>query len=79
MTVGLATGTVVAGHIGSPRRLDFTVIGDAVNLAHRLQGAAMPGRILLDHETYVRAGSPAAGRLEAKIKGREAPVTVYEL
>jgi class 3 adenylate cyclase len=79
LTVGLATGTVVAGHIGSPRRLDFTVIGDAVNLAHRLQGAAMPGRILLDHETYVRAGSPAAGRLEAKIKGREAPVTVYEL
>ncbi len=79
LTVGLATGHVVAGHIGSPRRLDFTVIGDAVNLAHRLQSAAMPGRTLLDHATYSRAGSPAAGRLEAKIKGRDAPITVYEL
>jgi class 3 adenylate cyclase/PAS domain-containing protein len=79
LTVGLATGSVVAGHIGSPRRMDFTVIGDAANLAHRLQSAAMPGRILLDQTTYTRAGSPAAGRLEAKIKGIKSPVTVYEL
>jgi class 3 adenylate cyclase/putative methionine-R-sulfoxide reductase with GAF domain len=80
ISVGLATGEVVAGHIGSTRRLDYTVIGDAVNLASRLQSAAPPSATYCDETTYVRAGLDLRGeRLQAKIKGREDLVTVYRL
>lgn len=79
MKIGLASGIVVAGHLGSPRRMDYTVIGEAVNLANRLQSATTPGHTLCDASTYERAGSPKATRLEALIKGRDAPLTVYEI
>jgi adenylate cyclase len=79
MKIGLASGIVVAGHLGSPRRMDYTVIGEAVNLANRLQSVTTPGRTLCDATTYERAGSPRATRLEALIKGRDAPLTVYEI
>ncbi len=80
ISVGLATGDVVAGHIGSTRRLDYTVIGDAVNLASRLQSAAPPCATYCDETTYLRSGLALHGeRLQAKIKGREELVTVYRL
>ncbi len=80
ISVGLATGDVVAGHIGSTRRLDYTVIGDAVNLASRLQSAAPPAATYCDETTYLRSGLQLpAERLQAKIKGRDDLVTVYRL
>jgi class 3 adenylate cyclase/putative methionine-R-sulfoxide reductase with GAF domain len=80
ISVGLATGDVVAGHIGSTRRLDYTVIGDAVNLASRLQSAAPPSATYCDETTYLRSGLELRGeRLQAKIKGRDELVTVYRL
>ncbi len=80
ISVGLATGDVVAGHIGSTRRLDYTVIGDAVNLASRLQSAAPPAATYCDETTYLRSGLNLRGeRLQAKIKGRDDLVTVYRL
>jgi adenylate cyclase len=80
ISVGLATGDVVAGHIGSTRRLDYTVIGDAVNLASRLQSAAPPSATYCDETTYLRSGLNLPGeRLQAKIKGRDDLVTVYRL
>ncbi len=81
ISVGLATGDVVAGHFGSLRRMDYTVIGDAVNLANGLQAAAPPGAIYCDEETILRAGLIArpVQRLEARIKGRDELVTAYAI
>jgi adenylate cyclase len=80
ISVGLASGDVVAGHIGSTRRMDYTVIGDAVNLASRLQSAAPASATYCDETTYLRSGLQLpAERLQAKIKGRDDLVTVYRL
>jgi adenylate cyclase len=52
MGVGITTGEVVVGHIGSERRVDYTAVGSAVNLAARLQAVAGPGQILITRPTY---------------------------
>ncbi len=79
ISVGLATGDVVAGHFGSAERMDYTVIGDAVNLASGLQTAAPAGAIYCDEATIAAAGtvSHPMQRLATRIKGREDLVTAY--
>ncbi len=79
--VGLASGACVAGAIGARKRMEYTVIGDAVNLASRLAGLARAGQVLCDEPTYARAGRPAGSEpLEpAKVKGKNRPVAVFSL
>lgn len=83
MGVGVNHGEVVVGNIGSTRRMEFTVIGDPVNLASRLEGTTKEFRcdILIGEEVHplIRGAFllRPAGRIQ--VKGRSKPVTVYEV
>ena len=50
--IGITSGPVVAGNVGSERRMDYAVVGDSVNVAARLQASAGPGQILVDEATH---------------------------
>lgn len=81
--IGLSTGEVVIGSIGSDTARSFTVMGDAVNQASRIEAAnkVYGTRLLLDSETFDLAGSSIEGRLidEVTVAGRLEPLRIYEL
>jgi adenylate cyclase len=79
--IGINTGSAVAGNIGSPRRLDYTVVGDAVNTAQRLMTNAAGGQILVAESTAKKLGkSFHLERLpEMKVKGRSEAVAVFSV
>lgn len=81
VSIGVTVGEAVVGYIGNERALNYTAIGDTVNLAKRLQEAAKPGQILMDDRMVERLGSKARGRAigEINMKGRQAITKVYEL
>jgi class 3 adenylate cyclase/ActR/RegA family two-component response regulator len=77
--IGLSTGTVAAALLGSEERMEYTVVGDTVNLAERLQQWGRAGETVLSEPTYAAlAGPPDVDELApATVKGREAPVRAY--
>jgi class 3 adenylate cyclase/tetratricopeptide (TPR) repeat protein len=79
MRVGICTGEVVVGSIGERLKDEFVVVGDTVNLASRLQGAAPEGGTLIDHDTKRRIGG--IFEIQAldpiRLKGVAEPVKVY--
>lgn len=79
--IGVSAGEAVAGTVGTEDRMEYTVIGDSVNLAARLESNAKPGQILISHRTYeaVREDVNARSLGPIRVKGKEEVVEVYEV
>ncbi|MGH2593250.1 MAG: adenylate/guanylate cyclase domain-containing protein [Anaerolineae bacterium] len=79
--IGIAGGDAVVGNIGAWRSMNYTVIGDCVNLARRLQENARGGQILVDGWTYQRIQDKVLVRSlgEMHVKGRSGRLPVFEL
>lgn len=79
--IGVNSGEVVAGPIGSPLHREYTVIGSEVNLAARIEAQSLRGQVLIGESTYrlardhILVGMPS----RVMVKGRRAAVTLYEL
>ncbi|MFI5185315.1 MAG: adenylate/guanylate cyclase domain-containing protein [Chitinophagales bacterium] len=83
VSIGINSGEMISGNIGSAnlRRLDYTVIGDAVNTAQRLQSAAKEGQIIISESSYqlVKESFNCRKVGEANLKNKSNPATIYEV
>lgn len=78
---GIHTGMAVVGNVGSPDLMDFTAVGDTVNVASRLQNLSEGGQILVSEATYAHIHPYVEVRSlgQVSLKNRKEPVTTYEI
>jgi adenylate cyclase len=81
--IGIATGEAIVGNFGGQRRFDYSVIGDTVNLASRLEGLTRQFKVhmIVSRETYLQAGSQYVAREigMVRVKGKERAVPVVQV
>ena len=79
--VGITTGDVIAGNVGSERRMHYAVVGDSVNVAARLQASAGPSQILVDSATYEGLGDAVIAQDigDLRLAGRDKWVHAYSI
>ncbi len=79
--IGINNGPIIAGYMGSSKSMEYTAIGDHVNLAARLCGAAVPGQILLSDRTYdaVKEHVNAKPLEPIRVKGKSEPISIFQL
>ena len=83
VSISIHSGEMVSGNIGSAslKRLDYTVIGDTVNTAARLQGAAKENQIIISENCYeqVRESFKCKKVGEINVKNKANPITIYQV
>lgn len=83
VSIGINSGEMVSGNIGSStlRRLDYTVIGDVVNTAQRLQSAGTPGQIIINETCYekIKQSFNCVNVGQVSLKNKANPVTIYNV
>lgn len=81
MGIGVNTGEAVVGNIGSEQRAKYTVVGNAVNVAARVESATVGGQVFVSAATWERLGPLAEvrGPIEVQMKGVSEPLRLYEL
>jgi adenylate cyclase len=79
MSIGINTGPVVAVNVGTLERMEFTIMGDNVNLASRLEGVAESGQVIISHSTYNKVKDHVKVKKlpSVKVKGKKKPVLIY--
>lgn len=79
--IGMHSGPLISGNLGSSRRMDYSVIGDTVNIAARLEGVAAAGEVIITHQTRDLIGDHFKLKelTPVKVKGKDKPLHIFSV